>query len=52
MQEHSDTFFWMIAIPVCAVVIVLLLSDSVERWMVKWANKALIKRGRRKRLEN
>jgi Mg2+ and Co2+ transporter CorA len=50
VMEHSDTFFWTIAIPVCAVVAILLLRESIMRWFVKWANKALIARGRRKRL--
>ena len=52
VQEHSDIFFWVIAIPVCAAVILLLLRNSIERWMVKWANKALVRRGRKRRLEN
>ena len=50
VTDHSDTFFWVIAVPVCAVVILLLLRDSLERWFVKLANKALIKRGRKRRL--
>ena len=52
VTDHSDTFFWVIAVPVCAVVILLLLRDSLERWFVKLANKALIQRGRKRRLES
>ena len=52
VQHHSDSFFWVVAAPVCAVVIILLLRDTFMRTMVKWANKMLIRRGRKRRLEN
>ena len=48
--KQSDNFFWKIAIPVCAVVLILLLREWIWRWLQKWANVALIKRGRKKRL--
>lgn len=51
VQQHSDKFFWTIATPVCAVVGLLLLREWIWRWLEKMANRALINRGRRKRLQ-
>ena len=50
-KDHSDKFFWVIAVPVCVVVMILLGRDVIRRWTVKWANQMLIKRGRKRRLE-
>ena len=49
VQHHSDGFFWIIAAPVCTMVALLLLRDKFRRTLVKWSNKALIKRGRKRR---
>lgn len=51
VQAHSDKFFWTIAIPVCAGVILLLSRDVIQRWCTKWANKIIIRRNRRRRLK-
>jgi Mg2+ and Co2+ transporter CorA len=51
VQKHSDKFFWTIAAPVCAVVLIILLREWIVRWFTKWANKTLIRRGRKRRLE-
>lgn len=51
VQQHSDGFFWSLAIPICLVVGLLLLREWISRWLKKWANILLIRRGRRKRLE-
>jgi len=51
VTDHSDKFFWLIACPVSAVVFMLLLRDSLMRLVVKYANRALIRRARRRRLK-
>jgi len=51
-HNHSDAFFWVIALPVCFFVMILLMRDIILRWLTKWANKMLIKRGRKRRLDN
>ncbi|KAJ4512098.1 hypothetical protein HRR80_007138 [Exophiala dermatitidis] len=51
VTEHSDGFFWVLAAPVSVVVFLLLMRDVMSRAVVRWANKALIARGRKRRLE-
>ena len=52
VQHHSDAFFWLVAGPVCCLVMILLMRDTAMRTLVKWANRMLIQRGRKRRLEN
>jgi Mg2+ and Co2+ transporter CorA len=49
-HNHSDGYFWIIAVPVCFVVMILLMRDVLWRQILKYANKMLIKRGRQRRL--
>lgn len=49
-HNHSDAFFWVIAIPLTVTVISLLLRDAIIRQIVKWANRMLIRRGRKRRM--
>lgn len=51
VQDHADGFFWIIAAPVCFVVMIILMRDVIWRTIVKRANKMLIVRGRKRRLE-
>jgi Mg2+ and Co2+ transporter CorA len=51
VSEHSDGFFWVLAAPVSVVVFLLLMRDVMARAVVRWANKTLIARGRKRRLE-
>lgn len=51
VDNNTDVYFWAIATPVCVVVAVILLWDWIERFFIRWANKQLIKRGRKRRLQ-
>jgi len=49
--EHSDSYFWKIAIPFAFVTMMLLLKDAIGRFFVKSANKRLIRISRKRRGE-
>ena len=42
VQDHSDGYFWYIAAPVSVFVLLVLLRDSILRYIGMLASKALI----------
>ena len=48
--KNSDVYFWEIAIPVGFAVGLFLGKDVIKRLASRWANKLLIRRSRKRRL--
>jgi len=51
VQEHSDTFFWLIAVPVVCVLSCWLMKDVIGRWVRKTRQRRGIARARRRRVQ-
>ncbi|MCJ1250853.1 hypothetical protein MMC30_008081 [Trapelia coarctata] len=49
VQENSDTFFWMIAVPVVFVVLCWLMKDVIGRWVRRTRQRRGISKARRRR---
>jgi Mg2+ and Co2+ transporter CorA len=48
-HDNSDGFFWIIAVPFVFVLSIFLMRTMIARWFVRYANRMLIERGRKRR---
>lgn len=48
-HNNSDGFFWIIAVPFVFVLTTFLMRTMIARWFVRYANRMLIERGRKRR---
>lgn len=48
---HNESYFWMIAMPVAAVVMVFLMKDVIKRWLVKTIQRRGITKRRKLRFK-